>query len=65
MDAYLAWLAVKGQSSRTIETRRRGLVLFIRWCQKEGLALPTQITRTILQGYQLHLWDHRTRSWAG
>ncbi len=62
MDAYLAWLAVKGQSPRTIETRRRGLVLFIRWCQKEGLALPRQITRTILQGYQLHLWDHRTRS---
>lgn len=62
MDSYLEWLAVKGQSPRTIETRRRGLVLFIRWCHEHGLAMPVQITRTILQGYQLHLWDHHTRS---
>jgi integrase/recombinase XerD len=62
MDSYLEWLAVKGQSPRTIETRRRWLVLFIHWCQKGGLMLPAQITRPILQGYQLHLWEHRTRS---
>ncbi len=62
MDSYLKWLAVKGQSPRTIETRRRGLVLFIRWCEESGLALPVQISRTVLQGYQFHLWDHRTRS---
>lgn len=62
MDAYLVRLAVKHQSPRTIETRGRALVLFVRWCQQRDLMQPKQITRPILESYQRHLWHHRTKA---
>jgi integrase/recombinase XerD len=61
MDAHLLRLAVKHQSPRTIETRRRALVLFVRWCQERELITPQQITRPILESYQRHLWSYRTK----
>ena len=61
MDAYLERLAVKHQSPRTIESRRRALVLFMRWCQERELHTPQQITRPILESYQRQLWRHRTK----
>ncbi|MBL9178091.1 MAG: site-specific tyrosine recombinase XerC [Verrucomicrobiaceae bacterium] len=62
MDAYLVRLAVKHQSPRTIETRRRALVAFVKWCQERELMQPKQITRPILESYQRHLWHHRTKA---
>ena len=62
MDGYLVRLAVKHQSPRTIETRGRALVLFVKWCQERELMRPQQITRPILESYQRHLWHHRTKS---
>lgn len=62
MDAYLLRLAVKHQSPRTIETRRRALVLFVKWCQERELMRPQQVTRPILESYQRHLWHHRTKA---
>jgi integrase/recombinase XerD len=61
MDAYLLALAVKHQSPRTIETRGRALVQFVRWCQERDLRKPSQITRPILESYQRHIWRHRTK----
>jgi integrase/recombinase XerD len=61
MDAHLLALAVKHQSPRTIETRRRALVMFVKWCQERELLKPSQITRPILESYQRHLWRYRTR----
>jgi integrase/recombinase XerD len=61
MDAYLVRLAVKHQSPRTIETRRRALIQFVKWCQERDLQRPQQITRAILESYQRHLWHHRTK----
>ncbi len=61
MDGYLERLAVKHQSPRTIDTRRFALVLFVKWCQERELVTPQQITRPILEGYQRHLWRHRTK----
>lgn len=62
MDAYLLRLAVKHQSPRTIETRRRALVAFVRWCNERDLITPKQITRPILESYQRQLWSHRTKA---
>jgi integrase/recombinase XerD len=61
MEQHLQRLAVKQQSPRTIETRRRALVAFVRWCQERELMKPAQITRPILESYQRHLWHHRTK----
>jgi integrase/recombinase XerD len=61
MDAHLLALAVKHQSPRTIETRRRALVMFVKWCQERELMKPSQITRPILESYQRHLWRYRTK----
>jgi len=61
MDAYLVRLAVKHQSPRTIETRRRALTMFVKWCQERELMQPRQITRAILESYQRHLWSYRTK----
>jgi integrase/recombinase XerD len=61
MDAYLQRLAMKHQNTRTVDTRRFALVLFVRWCQERDLRTARQITRPILESYQRHVWRHRTK----
>ena len=56
---YLAHLAEKNYSPRTIEGREKLLRYFIQWCDERGLTKPRQIDRPILERYQRHLFYYR------
>jgi integrase/recombinase XerD len=58
---YLAHLAEKNYSPRTIESRDKLLRLFIVWCDDRSLTRPQQIDRPILERYQRHLFYYRKK----
>jgi integrase/recombinase XerD len=58
---YLAHLAEKNYSPRTIESREIYLRYFIAWCDERGLTRPRQLDRPILERYQRHLFYYRKR----
>jgi integrase/recombinase XerD len=59
MRHYLAFLAEKNYSPRTIETREAYLRYLIAWCDERGLTKPSQIDRPILERYQRYLFYYR------
>jgi integrase/recombinase XerD len=61
MQRYLAHLAEKNYSPRTIETRENYLRYFVTWCDERSLMKPQQIDRPILERYQRHLFYYRKR----
>ncbi len=58
-EEFLAWLRVRQYSERTITTRRTCLNYFIAWCQERGLLRPEEITKPILERYQIWLSHKR------
>lgn len=58
---YLAHLAEKNYSPRTIESRDTYLRYFIAWCDDRGLTRPHDITKPILERYQRYLFLHRKK----
>jgi integrase/recombinase XerD len=58
---HLQWLAIRNYSKRSIEGRADGLQRFFLWCAERDLTRAAQITRPILESYQRHLWQYRTR----
>lgn len=61
MLRYLAHLAEKNYSPRTIETREAYLRYFTAWCDDRSLTRPQQIDRPILERYQRYLFYYRKR----
>ncbi|BDU74894.1 site-specific tyrosine recombinase XerC [Mesoterricola silvestris] len=59
MLRYLAFLAEKNYSPRTIETRENYLRYLIAWCDERSLTKPAQIDRPILERYQRYLFYYR------
>ena len=61
MLRYLAHLAERNYSPRTIETREAYLRYLIAWCDERSLTRPQQLDRPILERYQRHLFYYRKR----
>ena len=58
-DEYFGSLAVKNHSITGIETRKRRMDRFLQWTQDRELRRPEEITRSILESFQRHLWRFR------
>ena len=56
---YLEWIAVRNFSEDTVNTRRAYLGYFHDWCRERGLEAPVEITRPVLERYQLWLYHYR------
>ncbi|GAC1676990.1 MAG: site-specific tyrosine recombinase XerD [Steroidobacteraceae bacterium] len=56
---WLEALAVKALARSTIGMRRRCLHEFIRWCAERGIETPAQVTRSVIERYQRHLYYAR------
>jgi integrase/recombinase XerD len=58
-DRFLEAMAVQGYSRRTAHYRRQYLGYFINWAEQRGLTRPVEITRPILERYQVYLFRYR------
>lgn len=58
-EKYLNTLAVNHGSLQTIANKRSELTRFADWCLVRSLERPDQLTQTMAEGYQNHLYHHR------
>jgi integrase/recombinase XerD len=61
---YIAWLQVHNYADTTIACRTRYLAYFTRFCEHHTVLESRSVTFELLQAYQQHLYDHRTRTGA-
>jgi integrase/recombinase XerD len=61
---YIAWLQVHNYAPTTIASRARYLAYFTWFCETHSVLEPHQVSFELLQAYQQHLYDHRTRTGA-
>jgi integrase/recombinase XerD len=61
LERYLQYLAMKGFTESTLRVRRAHMMMFLSWCKKSAVGKPTQLTKTILEDYQRHLYHYRKR----
>ena len=61
LDKYLQHLAVKGFSESTLRVRRVHMEMFLKWCRRSRITVPTQITRTSLESYQRYLFQYKKK----
>ncbi len=62
LKQFLNYSETKGLTKQTISTRQRSIRHFIIWCDERSLNHPREMTKTILEGYQRHLFDYRQKS---
>jgi integrase/recombinase XerD len=58
-DRFLDWTLAIGLSEQTEALRRAALDRFVSWCLTAGAEEASQITRELLEAYQLHLFNCR------
>ena len=56
---FLDWTAAMSFSDDTVRQRSRGVRRFILWCVERGLNQPHEVTLSILERYQRHLYHYR------
>lgn len=56
---YVEWMRVKGYSEVTIHRRFNSLRTFFDWCEMRSVTNPKEITLSILERYQKHLFHYR------
>lgn len=62
MKRYLSWLAVHNYAERTVVAREGYLRLFLAWADGRGVTRPAQVTLPILERYQSHVFEQKTRA---
>ena len=59
MEKHLENLRLKNYSEYTIKGRRVHIQFFLDWATERGITEPVEVTRTILERYQKHVFDYR------
>jgi integrase/recombinase XerD len=62
LEKHLEDLAVRNYSEYTIKGRRVHIGFFLDWCEERGLAEPVEVTRTVLESYQRHVFHYRKKN---
>ena len=57
--AFEVWLGVHGYTPSTIESRRRAIVFFVIWLAERNITRPVEVTLTMIERYQRHLFHLR------
>ena len=58
-ERFIHHMQVRNFASSTIALRRKYLVRFTDWCHERGIDNVHDITRTVLQSYQRHVFHYR------
>lgn len=53
MAEHLRWLLVRQFSPATVRTRADAMLLFVEWCAARSLSMPVEVTKPILERYQV------------
>lgn len=59
LEKHLEDLRLKNYSEYTIKGRRVHIQFFLAWAQQRGITDPVEVTRTVLERYQKHVFDYR------
>jgi integrase/recombinase XerD len=62
LEKHLEDLLVKNYSEYTVRNRRVHIKLFLDWCRERGLTEPVEVTRTVLESYQRHIFHYRKKN---
>jgi integrase/recombinase XerD len=62
MEKHLEDSRVHNYSEYTIRTRRIHIGFFLRWCAERGITEPIEVTRTVLEAYQRHVFHYRKKN---
>jgi integrase/recombinase XerD len=59
VSRFLDWTLAVGLAQQTAKLRQAALDRLVQWCHARGLSRAREITREVLEQYQLHLARHR------
>lgn len=62
LEKYFENLRVKNYSEFTIKTNRAQVGAFLAWCGERGITEPIEVTRTVLESYQRHMFHYRQKN---
>lgn len=62
LEKHLADLRVRNYSEYTIKNRRVHIGFFLAWCSDRGITDPIEVTRTVLEAYQRHVFHYRKKN---
>jgi integrase/recombinase XerD len=62
LEKHLENMRLKSYSEYTIRTRRRLIGFFLEWATERGVTEPVEVTRTVLEAWQRHLFHYRKKN---
>lgn len=62
LKEHLEWLRVQNYSEYTVKNRRVHIGFFLDWCDGRGITEPVDVTRTVLESYQRHVFHYRKKN---
>jgi integrase/recombinase XerD len=62
MEKHLEDLLLKNYSEYTIKRRRVHIGFFLDWATERGIGDPVEVTRTVLEAYQRHVFNYRKKN---
>ena len=62
LEKHLEDLRLKNYSEYTIRNRRVHIHVFLDWAAERGITEPVEVTRTVLERYQKHIFQYRKKN---
>ena len=62
MEKHLDDLRLKNYSEYTVKGRRVHINFFLDWATERGITEPVEVTRTVLERYQKHVFEYRKKN---
>jgi integrase/recombinase XerD len=62
LEKHLDHLRVRDYSEYTVKNRRVHIGYFLNWAYERGIAEPVEVTRTVLEAYQRHVFHYRKKN---
>jgi integrase/recombinase XerD len=62
LEKHLEDLRVRNYSEYTVKNRRVHIGFFLDWANERGITEPVEVTRTVLESYQRHVFHYRKKN---
>ena len=62
LEKHLDHLRLRDYSEYTLKGRRVHIGFFLEWAAERGIADPVEVTRTVLESYQRHVFHYRKKN---